>query len=315
VKLEDLNRIAQRLQIDGDTRNSPRLREYLRDLGLDPDRIYQELEMSARYAQAHRDTSYSNATVHLHSHSFYEILCCRNTCGAEYLVGTGRYRLRKGDIILVPPGISHRPLLPESMPQPYVRDVLWISEEFVRSIRRLFPAEELPAQMRGSLLRAGGTKWEFLSQLIRSCVLETEGGAPNWEVVVMGHAMALMTHLKRALQDSETLALPLEQPGILDRALGIIEERLGEKITLEDIARRLYVSESTVSHIFRQKMGVSFYRCVTQRRLISAKVLILEGLPLETVAARVGFSDYSGFYRAFRQEYGISPREYRNLQE
>ena len=30
---------------------------------------------------------------------------------------------------------------------------------------------------------------------------------------------------------------------------------------------------------------------------------------------RVGFSDYSSFYRAFKQEYGISPRQYRALQE
>ena len=62
-------------------------------------------------------------------------------------------------------------------------------------------------------------------------------------------------------------------------------------------------------------MGVSFYRCVTQRRLIAAKGLILEGTALEAVAGRTGFSDYSAFYRAFRQEYGISPRQYRTLQE
>ena len=30
---------------------------------------------------------------------------------------------------------------------------------------------------------------------------------------------------------------------------------------------------------------------------------------------QTGFGDYSGFYRAFKQEYGISPRQYRKLQE
>ena len=62
-------------------------------------------------------------------------------------------------------------------------------------------------------------------------------------------------------------------------------------------------------------MGVSFYRCVTQRRLIAAKALILDGHPLENVGQQVGFSDYSSFYRAFKQEYGIPPRQYRKLQE
>ena len=36
---------------------------------------------------------------------------------------------------------------------------------------------------------------------------------------------------------------------------------------------------------------------------------------LEQVGEQVGFSDYSSFYRAFKQEYGISPRQYRKLQE
>ena len=62
-------------------------------------------------------------------------------------------------------------------------------------------------------------------------------------------------------------------------------------------------------------MGLSLYHYITQRRLISAKNLISTGIPLEHVATQVGFSDYSTFYRAFKQEYGISPRQYRSLQE
>ena len=78
---------------------------------------------------------------------------------------------------------------------------------------------------------------------------------------------------------------------------------------------RLYVSSSTVSHLFKQRLGVSFYRYVTQRRLIAAKNLIQKGVLMENVAAKTGFADYSGFYRAFRKEYGVSPRQYRTLQE
>ena len=62
-------------------------------------------------------------------------------------------------------------------------------------------------------------------------------------------------------------------------------------------------------------MGVSFYRCLTQRRLIAAKTLIGENVPMEEVSRRVGFSDYSSFYRAFRQEFGISPQQYRAIRK
>ena len=64
----------------------------------------------------------------------------------------------------------------------------------------------------------------------------------------------------------------------------------------------------------KQKLGISFYRYVTQRRLIEAKTLIEKEIALEDVALQVGFEDYSGFYRAVKKEYGISPRQYRQLQ-
>ena len=106
-----------------------------------------------------------------------------------------------------------------------------------------------------------------------------------------------------------------EHPELLDRAMAFIEENLAEKITLADAARHLYVSESTVSQTFRYKMGVSFHQCLTQRRLIEAKQLILRDILLEDVGMAVGFPDYSTFYRAFKKEFGISPRQYRKLQE
>ena len=61
--------------------------------------------------------------------------------------------------------------------------------------------------------------------------------------------------------------------------------------------------------------GLPWATFLPQRRLIAAKVLLQDGLPAEQISARVGFGDYSSFYRAFKREYGISPAEYRRLQE
>ena len=105
-----------------------------------------------------------------------------------------------------------------------------------------------------------------------------------------------------------------EKPELLDQVLTYIEKHLSNKITLADTAHHFYVSESTITHTFRKKMGISFYRCVTQRRLIAAKKLIEQGVSLEDTAEQVGFSDYSSFFRAFKQEYGIPPRQYRKMQ-
>ena len=104
-----------------------------------------------------------------------------------------------------------------------------------------------------------------------------------------------------------------EKPELLDRIMAYIEAHYADSITIGDLAKQFYVSNSTVSHLFKQRLGVSLYHYVTQRRLIAAKSLIEQGALLESVAVQTGFSDYSGFYRAFRQEFGISPRTYRAM--
>ena len=315
MKLDDLKKLTAHWSFPPTSEHSGQLQAVMVELGLDPSNLYQELEMSSRFADAHRDSSYSNSLLQFHSHSFYELIFCRNTCDAEYLVGQERYRLQKGDIIFVPPGVSHRPLLPPRMHQPYIRDVIWFSSDLVSGISRLFPEPALSRSNYGSLLRTAGTKWEYIGDMIRNCVMESEQRAPGWEIALLGNTMSVMIHIKRAFEDSETVPLMAETPDLLEKAIRYIEENLAYKITLEETARQLFVSESTVSQTFRKKMGTSFYRCVTQRRLISAKRLIQDGYLLEEVGQKVGFRDYSSFYRAFRQEYGISPRQYRKLQE
>ena len=314
MRLEDLRALNEHFQRTSQP-DYAAVQALLLQLGLDPDNLYQELEMSNRFVQLHRDESYSNSILQLHSHAFYEVLCCRNSCGAEYLVGAERYRLQKGDIIFIPPGVSHRPLLPDHMDEPYQRDVLWISEEFVQILQQQFPRRGQTRSDQSSLLRTADTRWEYLGSMLHDAVAETERRSPDWEMSVTGSAMTFMTHLKRAFLDRGTTAIAAEKPDLLGRVMAYIKANLAEKITVCDTAKHFYVSESTIRQTFRQKLGVSFHRFVTQRRLIAAKQLIEGGCVLEQVAVQTGFADYSSFYRAFRQEYGISPRQYRVMQE
>ena len=284
----------------------------LRSEGIDFQNFYQELEMSEPQVETHRDVTYSNAQLNLHSHVFYELLFCCNDCGAEYLVGADRYRLRRGDIVFVPPGISHRPLLPETLTEPYERYVLWMSQEFVDEFIAKFSLNEKGITY-GTLLRTGGTKWELLGELFRRGVWEAENRAPGWQAAVYGNTITLLTLMGRSIQERTASVLKAEKPDLLNAVLEYIELHLADKITLEDTAKHFYVSVSTITQLFRQKMGTSFYHCVTQHRLIAAKALISEGKILEEVSRAVGFTDYSSFYRAFKKEYGITPRQYTQL--
>ncbi|MBQ5866900.1 MAG: helix-turn-helix domain-containing protein [Oscillospiraceae bacterium] len=312
MKLSIIRDISKRFSPPTTPEELHSIQQILREEGIDFLNFYQELEMSDPYVETHRDVSFSNAQLSLHSHTFYELLYCINDCGAEYLVGADRYRLQKGDIVFVPPGTSHRPLLPENMAEPYQRYVLWLSQEFMELFAEKFAAEDQKIPY-SALLRTSNTKWELLGGYFRRGVWEAEHQAPGWQAAVFGNTITLLTLMGRSIQERTASVLKAEKPDLLNEVLSYIELHLNEKITLEETAKHFYVSVSTITQLFRQKMGTSFYRCVTQRRLIAAKVRIGDGESLEDVSRAVGFSDYSSFYRAFKKEYGITPRQYTQL--
>ena len=312
VKLSIIRDLSNRFSPPTTQEEMQKILETLRAEGIDFQNFYQELEMSDPFVETHRDVSYSNSQLNLHSHTFYELLYCCNNCGAEYLVGADRYRLQKGDIVFVPPGISHRPLLPEDMTEPYQRYVLWISQEFMDLFAKRLTVEEEETAY-STLLRTGDTKWELLGGYFRRGVWEAEHQAPGWQAAIVGNTITLLTLMGRGIRERTASVLTAEKPDLLNEVMNYVELHLNEKITLEETARHFFVSVSTITQLFRQKMGTSFYRCVTQRRLIAAKVRIGNGESLEDVSRAVGFADYSSFYRAFKKEYGITPRQYTQL--
>lgn len=279
---------------------------------LESGNIYQELEMSSPYVDSHRDTSSSNDYVTLHSHTFYELIYCQNTCGVEYYVGTERFKLQKGDIIYVAPGISHRPILPYGSKELYRRDVIWINAEFIRHLAQNMNYEDELHKKHSGLFRTAGTEWEIIGGYFHNCVRESEQKKQGWQAAVLGNTFMILSSLIRASQETP-IKMKAEKPELLDRVMFYIEKNLTKKITLQETAGHFFVSTSTISNLFKNKLGVSFYHCVTQRRLIASKDLITRNIPLERVAEQVGFNDYSAFYRAFKQEYGISPREFKTI--
>lgn len=281
--------------------------------GYDMSQLYQEIEMDSQFIDTHDDISHCNDNVHLHSHRFYELLYCQSG-NLEYLLGAVRYQVRQGDIIYIPPGTSHCPLFSGNKMTPYRRCVIWLSTAYAASLKRDFPDQELlPSEP--FLLSSAGTIWDNIEHLFKRGIAETQRCKAGWEVSVYGNTLQILVLLLRARTECSSLRLPLKKRELLDDILLYIETHLACNISLNDTAHLFFVSGSAISQLFRKQLNVSFYHYVTQRRLISAKDLLLDGVCAQQAGNQSGFKDYSTFYRAFKNEYGFSPREYCRLME
>ena len=203
----------------------------------------------------------------------------------------------------------------ELLKKPYERIVLWVNAEQMTEFFARWP--ELNLHRNGNrryyLLRTAGMSQEreLRDAFLRGC-RESEKRRPGWEAALYGNTNLLLTLLLRAMEGVGEEPMR-EKTDLLDELLIYVSEHLQEKITVRDTARKLHVSESTVTHLCSKRLGLSFYRYVTQQRLDKARQLMLKNEDLSSVAEKAGFCDYTAFFRAFKQEYGLSPSEYRKI--
>ena len=144
------------------------LQNKLLENGLAFSNFYQEIEMDNIPVNCLEDTNFTKDIVQLHSHTFYELLYCRSG-NIQYLLGADRYQLRHGDIVFIPPGISHRPLYLDQLTEPYTRYVIWISPEFIQQIQTILSFSILSKPV---LFRTQDSGWEYLEQYFRSAYRE-----------------------------------------------------------------------------------------------------------------------------------------------
>lgn len=122
---------------------------------------------------------------------------------------------------------------------------------------------------------------------------------------------------------SDLLALAasgLYQQGLAQLTPGSAQERLGqyladhltEELTSEKICRALSLSRTGLYYLSRQTYGCGINEQITRLRIQKAMELLASTrLPNSEIGRLTGFQDYNYFYRVFRRQTGLTPRQYR----
>ncbi|HCS73796.1 MAG TPA: hypothetical protein DIW17_07970 [Clostridiales bacterium] len=99
---------------------------------------------------------------------------------------------------------------------------------------------------------------------------------------------------------------------MLGEAVYIIQNQYSENLTLDDVARQVFISPYYLSHLFREELGVTFLEYLTRIRMEEAKRLLCDrSLTILDISARVGYEDPSYFSKVFKKNTGVSPNQYR----
>lgn len=104
-------------------------------------------------------------------------------------------------------------------------------------------------------------------------------------------------------------AEPSVSPGRSVRAW--LERNYRGRVTIGAIARVLGVSESKLSHRYREECGESIFDTLLRIRVEQSLPLLLKNLPIKTVAAETGFNSEFYYSKVFKRHFGVSPANYR----
>lgn len=173
-----------------------------------------------------------------------------------------------------------------------------------RRITALFDLEAIPAVLHARFLEKTSSPSVFycdgLDRLKDSCIKgQSSFYAPLVESLMVPVFYACI-HARKAEADNKI-------DGSLQEILFYIDEHLCEKLLLDDIAKYATCSKSSLCHAFQEKMNISPKQYILQKRLALADKLIRDGVPASVAAIKVGYENYSNFYRMYRKLYKTNP--------
>ncbi len=188
--------------------------------------------------------------------------------------------------------------------------------KLILSIPRPLLRERMAGVERCAALRISGAGGigAVASSFVRSCSLNAGALAAHESSALAEHAVDLLT-LAAASVRPAAFSLSKSRAATMARVKALIEELLPD-FTLDTamIARRAGLSPRYLNGLFGDE-GASLMRHVWRRRLERCAKDLCDprraGERVAEIAFRWGFNDASHFSRAFRQQFGSAPGEFR----
>ncbi len=266
-------------------------------------------EMRRRDFELQHKRDFQLKDVELHHHDFFEVYFLI-AGDVTYLIDGKMVHVMPGDLLLISPRELHQVCIQPEM-SAYERYVLWVDPMV---IQRLSTAQsDLSAGLShfGHHIRLKSQDRSRVQAMLEALHREMDADEYGSDLLQQALLTQLLVTVNRlASQQGPWTEEENHTDQAVEQVMGYVNLHYNEPLTLDMLAEQCFVSKYHLSREFNRKMGTSIYHYIQKKRLLIAQQLMDQGKRPNEVYCLCGFNDYTCFYRAFKSEYGISPREY-----
>ena len=146
--------------------------------------------------------------------------------------------------------------------------------------------------------------------LLEMMVVEYADKKEDTQQILKPLVLSLFMLIARRYRLEKNKTVPDAPDTLAERILRYLNTR-PEAVTLKEVAAHFSYHPNYISALLHRELGKTFSEIVLERRMDRA-VILLKGttLSVEEIASMLGYSNTSNFYKAFREYYQKSPREY-----
>lgn len=236
-----------------------------------------------------------------HCHDRYEILYVVEGKGKCVVEGV-EYAIHPRTVMLVRPFAYHTLMLDSD--SPYERYVLQFSDATLMGDAPTILSEMLPEK---------NDEVES-SFIIKNITSDTASLFERFDAIAALPESGRLSYLRMLIsQIVIMLSASADDHHINDRGelgarvIRYLNGSIDKNLSLDHLARHFFVSKYYLCRAFKKHNGISIHGYINQKRIMYAKQLIEQGETASVAAYKVGFGDYSAFYRAYVKIIGTSP--------